>query len=147
MKKYAKLISETIIELAPQTKNGIVNYNSENNEAMLFRDNYRILELTEHETSNIGSYISVYEMKNDKIIQKWVFIPFTKQEMESLRADLYLKEIDPITAQIQRLRDEDPSSPKIEELLLKRANRVQEIKTQYPDPEENISEPEVENNE
>ena len=126
MKQYAKFISTTEIEMAPINKNGISNYNSENNETMLFSDGYRQLITSSHEESKIGYFQKTYELINGIIYQNWIFVK------------LYLKEIDPITAQIQRLRDEDPDEQKINELLEKRSLRVKQIKEEYPDPIEEI---------
>ncbi|MBR1399952.1 MAG: hypothetical protein IJ564_07270 [Alphaproteobacteria bacterium] len=61
----------------------------------------------------------------------------TKEEQSSKRAAAYLVEIDPITAQIQRLRDEtEPDEEKIASLIAERAAKVLEIKTLYPYPAE-----------
>ena len=134
MKQYAKFISSTEIEMAPINKNGISNYNSENNEAMLFSDGYNLLITSSHEESKTGYFQKTYELINGIIYQNWIFVPYTKEQMENIRAKLYLKEIDPITAQIQRLRDEDPDQEKIEKLLEERSLKVKEIKAEYPDP-------------
>ena len=63
----------------------------------------------------------------------------TKEEQKEKRAEAYLMEIDPITAHIQRLRDEtEPDADKIAALIAERANKVEEIKKQYPYPEETV---------
>lgn len=56
--------------------------------------------------------------------------------LKQMRADAYLAEVDPITAHIQRLRDEEPESEKITELLAERSAKVAEIKERYPYPEQ-----------
>ena len=61
----------------------------------------------------------------------------TKEEQSAKRAAAYLVEIDPITAQIQRLRDEtEPDKEKIAALIAERAAKVAEIKALYPYPAE-----------
>lgn len=60
----------------------------------------------------------------------------TEEEQREKRARAYQAEIDPITAHIQRLRDEDSDSEEIAELLTERSAKVAEIKERYPYPEE-----------
>lgn len=53
------------------------------------------------------------------------------------RADAYAVEVDPITAHIQRLKDENPiPEEEIAELIAERDAKVQEIKARYPYSEE-----------
>lgn len=58
----------------------------------------------------------------------------TKEEQSERRAAAYLAEVDPITAHIQRLRDDDPESEEIAELITERSEKVAEIKERYPYP-------------
>lgn len=63
----------------------------------------------------------------------------TKEEVQKIRAALYQSEVDPITAHIQRLRDErqtEPTIRQINELLVERENKVIQIRTENPYPEE-----------
>ena len=65
----------------------------------------------------------------------------TKEEVEQTRAYLYTKEVDPLTAQINRLRDEEQTPDiisRIEELKIQRSEKVSEIKANNPYPEESI---------
>lgn len=49
------------------------------------------------------------------------------------RADAYAQEVDPITAHIQRLKDQDPiPEGEIAELIAEREAKVQEIKAKFP---------------
>lgn len=49
------------------------------------------------------------------------------------RANAYAQEVDPITAHIQRLRDQDPiPEGEIAELIAERDAKVEEIKERYP---------------
>lgn len=54
------------------------------------------------------------------------------EEQKQARANAYLQEVDPITAHIQRLRDEEGSEEKIKELIEQRKQKVEEIKERYP---------------
>ena len=55
------------------------------------------------------------------------------EEMKQARANAYAQEVDPITAHIQRLKDQDPI-PEGEraELIAERDAKVEEIKQRYP---------------
>ena len=61
----------------------------------------------------------------------------TKEEQKEKRAQAYLVEVDPITAHIQRKRDEvEPDEEKIAALIAERAEKVEKIKARYPYPSE-----------
>lgn len=101
---------------------------SENEPVLL--DKYEVQEDNEHSVSDYEQYQGEYLLKSD--------IPApTQEEQEEKRAQAYLVEVDPITAHIQRLRDEEtPDEEKINELLQERSQKVQEIKERYPYPVE-----------
>lgn len=57
----------------------------------------------------------------------------TDDEQRQNRAAAYQAEVDPITAHIERLRDEvEPDEAKIAELIAERTKKVEEIKALYP---------------
>lgn len=87
-------------------------------------------EDTEHSVDDYEQYQGEYLLKSD--------IPApSEEEQKEKRAQAYLTEVDPITAHIQRLRDEaEPDEEKINELLQERSLKVQEIKERYPYPVE-----------
>ena len=61
----------------------------------------------------------------------------TYDEQKQNRAAAYQQEVDPITAHIQRERDEEePDEEKIAALIVERAEKVAEIQARYPYPEE-----------
>lgn len=67
----------------------------------------------------------------------------TKDEVEAIRAELYRVEVDPITSQIQRLRDEEQTEEivaEIEALKAKRSVKVTEIKENNPYPVDKVRE-------
>lgn len=87
-------------------------------------------EDTEHTVSDYEQYQGEYLLKED------VPAP-TMEEQKEKRAQAYLVEVDPITAHIQRLRDEDePDEQRIAELIEERAEKVAEIQAQFPYPED-----------
>lgn len=60
----------------------------------------------------------------------------TIEEQKAKRAAAYTAEVDPITAHIQRERDEaEPDGEKISALIAERAEKVAAIKEKYPYPE------------
>lgn len=60
------------------------------------------------------------------------YVP-TNEEQRQNRANAYAVEVDPITAHIQRLKDQDPvPEGEIAELIAERDAKVEEIKERYP---------------
>ena len=108
--------------------NKIIAINESGEFPLLYHDS--VEEDTEHSISDYEQYNGEYLLKSD--------IPApTQEEQEAKRAQAYLLEVDPITAHIQRLRDEsEPDEEKIAELIQERELKVQEIKERYPYPVE-----------
>lgn len=72
-----------------------------------------------------------------KVIKLPEPLPPTKEEQEQNRARAYTKEVDPITCNINRLRDEEQTEEviaEIEQLIAERTAKVEEIKARYPYP-------------
>lgn len=62
-------------------------------------------------------------------------LPPTEEEQRQKRAFAYQQEVDPITAHIQRLRDEEQTEEiiaEINELIEERSTKVKEIKERFP---------------
>lgn len=61
------------------------------------------------------------------------YAPAIDNEYQSAqREKAYVAEVDPITAHIQRLRDDEPESEEIAELIAERTAKRKEIKARYP---------------
>jgi hypothetical protein len=61
------------------------------------------------------------------------FVPAIDNEYQSkMREAAYVAEVDPITAHISRLRDDDPESEEIAALIAERTAKREEIKARYP---------------
>lgn len=61
------------------------------------------------------------------------YAPAIDNEYQSqMREKAYIAEVDPITAHIQRLRDDDPESEEIATLIAERTAKRNEIKQRYP---------------
>lgn len=68
------------------------------------------------------------------------FAPKPSNEYQSKQREMaYIAEVDGITAHIQRLRDDDPESSEIAELIAERTAKREEIKARYPYSEQNNS--------
>lgn len=82
---------------------------------------------------NHNSGYEIQETDEDLLaIQPDPYIP-TDEEQRQARANAYAIEVDPITAHIQRLKDETPvPEGEITELIAEREAKVQEIKERYP---------------
>lgn len=63
----------------------------------------------------------------------------THEEIEAARAAAYRATVDPITCEIQRLRDMCGSAQEIAEAEARREAEVAAIKAQYPYPEDEVS--------
>ena len=134
--KYAKIINNNLI-YAPRNKNGISNWI--NDEKAVLADGYLPVNLQAIPT---GEYLVGYEVVNNIIVCK------TEREnkntceyVKNVRAELYKKNVDPLTLQIQRLRDKEQTPEIIEEiakLVEERDMRAEEIDLENPYPEENI---------
>jgi hypothetical protein len=105
----------------------IIAINEDNYFPCLVHD--RVEEDTEHSVSDYEHYNSEFLLKSE--------IPApSEEEQKEKRAQAYLLEVDPITAHIQRERDEEtPDEDKIAALIEERNQKVQEIKDRYPYPE------------
>lgn len=90
--------------------------------------------------TNSGKY-QIQEVGDEYCVVKlFEPLPPTYEEVRQVRENLYRKYKDPITCQIQSLRDEEQTEEviaEIEALKIKRAEIVAEIKANNPYPEEN----------
>ena len=84
-----------------------------------------VVEDTEHTVADYDEY------NGECLLLANIPVP-TQEEQSKRRAQAYLVEIDPITAHIQRLRDEEPENEKIIELLAERKDKISKIKEKYP---------------
>ncbi|MFQ6778237.1 MAG: hypothetical protein ACLRFI_02995 [Alphaproteobacteria bacterium] len=82
----------------------------------------------EHTTADYDQYNGEYLLKSE--------IPLpTNAEQQEKRAEAYLIEVDPITAHINRLKDEEQTEEivaEIEQLKTERKHKITNIKSLYP---------------
>ena len=96
------------------------------------------------------SYEEIIDMREEKdgvLYRYWQigpepqpYVP-TYDDIKLMRSMAYVREVDPITAHIQRLRDQNPQPEgEIAQLIAERDAKFIEIQERYPYPEENIGE-------
>ena len=91
---------------------------------------------------NIPEHMHVCHLAFDGNALRWVedsetvFNAPTHEEVEAARAAAYRATVDPITCEIQRLRDMGGSAAEITESEARREAAVAAIKAQWPYPEE-----------
>ena len=84
----------------------------------------QVVEDTEHQVTDYKHYDGEFTLHN---IEK------DNEEAKQNRANAYAVEVDPITAHIQRLKDQNPiPEGEIAELIAERDAKVEEIKKRYP---------------
>lgn len=102
--------------------NKIIAINETGNFPCLVYD--EVVEDTEHTCDDYKHYDGEFMLHN---IEK------DNEEMKQARANAYAQEVDPITAHIQRLKDQYPiPEGEIAELIAERDAKVEEIKQRYP---------------
>ena len=77
-------------------------------------------------------------VNSDWIIEAVVVPEQTKEDVEAIRKQLYISRVDPITAHINRLRDEELTpeiAAEIATLVAERKAKVEEIKANNPYPD------------
>lgn len=74
-------------------------------------------------------------------LRKWGYTPMVstetadaKAEVEQARKQAYIARVDPITAEISRLRDMDGTVEEINEAMARRVVEVNAIKAEFPYP-------------
>ena len=119
MKKYAKIINE-------ETKQCEVGIGTN----VEFYKSIGMTEMDVEQAYNGSWYVEGYAPEEPAP---------TEEEQRQKRAEAYREEVDPITSQISRLRDEEQTTEiieKIGELLKKRSEVVKDIQERYPYPVE-----------
>ena len=93
----------------------------------------KVVEDAEHTVDDYDLYY--YDERNAEYLLK-TDIPAPSDDEQSAKRELaYIKEVDPITSHIQRLKDEEQTEEiiaKIAQLITERTTKVEEIKARYP---------------
>lgn len=112
--------------------NKIIAISDTDNEFLcLIKD--EVIEDTEHTTADYDQY--KYDQYNGEYLLKSEIPLPTNEEQSTKRAEAYAQEVDPITAHIQRLKDEEHTEEiiaEIEQLKAERSAKVVEIKERFP---------------
>ena len=87
---------------------------------------------------HIELYIDENNIEWYRVVKNPESIPLTNEEIKQLRVAAYMSEVDPITAHIQRLRDQNPQPvEEINQLIIERDAKFIKIQERYPYSEEN----------
>lgn len=100
-----------------------------------------VVEDTEHTVDDYDLYY--YEEEKAEYLLKSDIPAPTEEEQSAKREAAYTKEVDGITAHIQRLRDKEQTPEivaQIAELIAERDAKVEEIKARFPYPTDPITE-------
>ena len=82
---------------------------------------------------DIAEHITDYIWDGENVVINPDLTKIKNEEQRKNRELAYTAEVDPITAHIQRLKDQDPiPEEEIAELIAERDAKVQEIKERYP---------------
>jgi len=95
-------------------------------ETPVLLDDYDVVEDTDHNVADYKHYDGEFTLHD---IEK------DNEEAKQNRANAYAIEVDPITAHIQRLKDQEQTEEviaEIAELSAERDAKVEEIKARYP---------------
>ena len=117
----------------------------QNNIARYIKNTRKELEVIPNVTFDKIEEVPFAEMFNGVVYtSKEELLQAQTKAVEETRAGLYAAQVDPITAHINRLRDEEAVTPELEaeiaELVEERKQLVEEIKANNPYPAESIEE-------
>lgn len=138
MQKYVKLTESGGIDFAPQNFKNTCNYNAPSNKDQLMNDGWKILmqssEMPKY-NPDTQALRELFRETEKTIRQEFEVVDLTKDQIAEKRKKAYEMLADPITIQIQRLRDDDPpDEAKISDLIVQRTAFVNEIQTRFPYP-------------
>ena len=135
--------SEIVVPAIVHIEETPVSYTDESGNIIEKIETETVIDVPEH-TEKVVEYTDV---EKTRIVKKTFrqfridaipqYVP-TYEDQKRNRSFAYTNEVDPITAHINRLRDEEQTEEiiaKIEELKSERAKKVEEIKERYPYPE------------
>lgn len=125
----------TALMLAKEVEETVVDYDEEGNPIGEHVET-KFVPMFDEET--VDEAIAEYTEEDIEVAyngDKYVkgFAPAIDNEYQSkMREAAYVAEVDPITAHIQRLRDDAPESEEIAALIAERTAKREEIKKKYP---------------
>lgn len=121
---YAREVTETVIDYDEDGKQ--IGEHSETHYEPMFTEETVDAAISEYTDEQIETAYN-----GEKYVKGYA--PAIDNEYQSqMREKAYVAEVDPITAHIQRLRDDDPESEEIAELIAERTEKREEIKQRYP---------------
>ena len=82
---YCKLISETEIEYAPNVKDGVFNYDCDNNSVQLLKDGYKPLVIAERPADN---WYTLTYRETENTIEEVVTLPTDEERQAKRQAEI-----------------------------------------------------------
>ena len=125
----------TALMLAKEEVITVVDYDNDGNEIGQHTETHYVPMFDEDTVDEAIKEYAEEDVETAYNGDKYVkgYAPAIDNEYQSqMREKAYVAEVDPITAHIQRLRDDDPESPEIAELIAERTTKRNEIKERYP---------------
>lgn len=131
---YDKLRT-TALMLAKEVTEIVPDYDDEGNQIGEHAETHYEPMFTEETVDEAISEYTDEQIETAYNGEKYVkgYAPAIDNEYQSkMREKAYEAEVDPITAHISRLRDDDPESEEIATLMAERTAKREEIKARYP---------------
>lgn len=125
----------TALMLAKEVTDVVPDYDDEGNQIGEHTETHYEPMFTEETVDEAISEYTDEQIETAYNGEKYVagYAPAIDNEYQSkMREKAYEAEVDPITAHISRLRDDDPDSEEIATLMAERTAKREEIKERYP---------------
>lgn len=125
----------TALMLAKEVDEVVIDYDEEGNKIGEHTEKHYEPMFTEETVDEAIAEYTDEQIETAYNGEKYVagYAPAIDNEyQQKMREKAYEAEIDPITAHIQRLRDDDPESEEIATLMAERTEKRDEIKARYP---------------
>ena len=125
----------TALMLAKEVDEVVVDYDEEGNKIGEHTEKHYVPMFTEETVDEAIAEYTDEQIETAYNGEKYVkgYAPAIDNEYQSkMREKAYEAEVDPITAHISRLRDDDPESEEIATLIAERTAKREEIKARYP---------------
>lgn len=125
----------TALMLAKEVDEVVIDYDDEGNKIGEHTEKHYVPMFTEETVDEAIAEYTDEQIETAYNGEKYVagYAPAIDNEYQSqMREKAYIAEVDPITAHIQRLRDDDPESEEIATLMAERTAKRNEIKERYP---------------
>ena len=125
----------TALMLAKEVEEVVIDYDEDDKQIGEHTEKHYVPMFTEETVDEAIAEYTDEQIETAYNGEKYVkgYAPAIDNEYQSkMREKAYEAEVDPITAHISRLRDDDPESEEIATLIAERTAKREEIKARYP---------------